>query len=102
MHLEETEHNAVLWAHLDDAGIMAIHGRLLASLTPADMTMSLRWMLPALAPAERLGLLREMKANAPAPVFGVVLALARERLNDEAWGQLARGLGIPMVDGLTA
>ncbi|MDR7272847.1 iron-sulfur cluster repair protein YtfE (RIC family) [Pelomonas saccharophila] len=35
MHLEETEHNAVLWAHLDDAGILAIHGRLLASLTPA-------------------------------------------------------------------
>jgi len=102
MHLEETEHNAVLWAHLDDAGIMAIHGQLLASLTPAEMTMSLRWMLPALAPAERLGLLAGMKAKAPAPVFHIVLALARERLNDEAWGQLARGLGIPVATGLTA
>lgn len=102
MHLEETEHNAVLWAHLDDAGIMAIHGQILASLTPAEMTASLRWMLPALAPAERLGLLGGMRANAPAPVFGAVLALARERLNDEAWGKLARGLGIPVAPGLTA
>ncbi len=102
MHLEETEHNAVLWAHLDDAGIMAIHGQLLASLTPAEMTMSLRWMLPALSPAERLGMLAGMKAKAPAPVFGVVLALARERLNDDDWALLARGLGIPVADGLTA
>ncbi|MDR7272848.1 hypothetical protein J2X20_005533 [Pelomonas saccharophila] len=66
------------------------------------MTMSLRWMLPALAPAERLGLLAGMKANAPAPVFGVVLALARERLNDDDWGALARGLGIPVAPGLAA
>ena len=102
MHLEETEHNAVLWDHLDDAGILALHGQLLASLTPAEMTMSLRWMLPALAPAERLGMLSGMKAKAPAPVFGVVLALARERLNDDDWGALTRGLGIPVADGLTA
>lgn len=101
MHLEETEHNAVLWAHLDDAGIHAIHDRLLASLTPAEMTASLRWMLPALAPAERLGLMGGMR-QAPAPVFNAALALARERLNDADWGALARGLGIPVAPGLAA
>jgi len=101
MHLEETEHNAVLWAHLDDAGILAIHGELLAALTPAEMTASLRWMLPALAPAERLGLMGGMR-QAPAPVFGAALALARGRLNDDDWGALARGLGIPVAAGLTA
>jgi hypothetical protein len=101
MHLEETEHNAVLWAHLDDAGILAIHGRLLASLTPAEMTASLAWMLPALAPAERLGLMGGLR-HAPAPVFNAALALARERLNDDDWGALARGLGLPVAPGLTA
>jgi Hemerythrin HHE cation binding domain len=101
MHLEETEHNAVLWAHLDDAGILAIHDQILARLSPAEMTMSLRWMLPAVAPAERLALLGGMR-DAPAPVFGAALALARERLNDDDWGALARGLGIPVAPGLTA
>ncbi|WP_457444098.1 hemerythrin domain-containing protein [Roseateles sp. P5_E4] len=102
MHLEETEHNAVLWAHLDDAGIMAIHGQILAALSPAEMMASLRWMLPALAPAERLGLLGGMRANAPAPVFGAVLAMAREQLNDDDWAALARGLGLPVAPGLAA
>lgn len=101
MHLEETEHNAVLWAHFDDAGIVAIHDRLLAALTPDEMMVSLRWMLPALAPAERLDLLGGLR-QAPAPVFGAVLALARERLDDAAWGALARGLGLPVQSGLTA
>lgn len=101
MHLEETEHNAVLWAHLDDAGIHAVHGQILAALSPAEMTASLRWMLPALAPAERLGLMGGLR-QAPAPVFGAALALAREHLNDDDWGALTRGLGLPVAPGLTA
>ena len=102
MHLEETEHNAVLWAHLGDAEIAAIQGQIIAHLSPAQMTASLRWMLPAMAPAERLGLLGGMQANAPAPVFSAVLALARERLGDADWAALARGLGLPVAPGLTA
>lgn len=101
MHLEETEHNAVLWAHLDDAGILAIHDALLASLTPAEMTASLGWMLPALAPAERLGLMSGMR-HAPPPVFGAALALAREKLDDAGWQALARGLGIAGAPRLAA
>lgn len=101
MHLEETEHNAVLWAHLDDAELRALHGQILASLSPAEMTASLRWMLPALAPAERLGLMGGLR-HAPAPVFGAALALAREHLIDEDWAALARGLGMSVAPGLTA
>lgn len=101
MHLEETQHNAALWAHLDDAGIRALHGQILASLSPAEMTASLRWMLPALAPAERLGLVGGLR-QAPAPVFSAALALARECLNDDDWAALARGLGLPVAPGLAA
>lgn len=102
MHLEETEHNAVLWAHLDDAGIHAIHAQILANLTPAEMMASLGWMLPALAPAERAGLLAGMRAEAPPALFDTVLALARRRLNDDDWAALARALGMPVAHGLTA
>ncbi|MFN3304353.1 MAG: hypothetical protein ACK44A_11610 [Roseateles sp.] len=102
MHLEETEHNAVLWAHLDDAAIAAIEGRILAHLTPAEMMTSLGWMLPALAPAERAGLLAGMRAEAPPAVFDAVLALARRQLNDDDWAALARALDLPVAPGLTA
>lgn len=102
MHLEETEHNALLWASLPDADIAAIEGQILARLSPPEMTASLHWMLPALAPAERLALLGGLRAQAPAPVFEAVLSLARSRLDDDAWGALARGLGVSVAPGLAA
>jgi len=55
MHLEETEHNAVLWAHYGDDEIAAIEGRLIAHLTPPEMMSAMRWMLPALPAADREG-----------------------------------------------
>lgn len=102
MHLEETEHNAVLWAHLGDAEIAAIHAQIVGHLSPAEMRASLGWMLPAMAPAERLGLMGGIQASAPAPVFGATLALARQRLGDDDWAALARGLGVPVAPGLTS
>lgn len=53
MHHEETVHNATLWALYTDAELAALHDRLLASLPPQEMAATLRWMLPALSPAER-------------------------------------------------
>lgn len=102
MLIEETAHNAVLWAHYDDAQIAAIEVQIVAQLTPALAMESMRWMIPALAPSERLELLRGMQAQAPAPAFDAVLALARELLGDADWAALARGLGRPVAPGLTA
>lgn len=53
MHYEETVHNAALWALYTDAELHELHGRLLASLPPQEMDTVMRWMLPALNPAER-------------------------------------------------
>lgn len=102
MLIEETEHNAVLWAHYDDAQIAAIEARIVAHLSPAVSMEAMRWMIPALAPSERLALLRGMQAQAPAPAFEAVLALARELLGDTDWAALARGLGRPVAPGLAA
>lgn len=97
MDIEETEHNAVLWAHLDDAQIAAIEGAIVASLTPDETMASMRWMLPALAPAERTELLRAMQAGAPAEAFAAVTALARDVLPPGDWPALAAALGLPLV-----
>jgi len=102
MHIEETQHNAVLWAHLDDAQIAAIQGQIIAHLTPSEMTASMRWMVPALAPAERLRLLAGIRASAPASAFEGLMGLVREVLGDDDWAALARGLGLPVAPGLTA
>jgi hypothetical protein len=53
MHHEETVHNTTLWALYTDAELHALHDRLLASLQPEEAEATLRWMLPALNPAER-------------------------------------------------
>ena len=94
MHLEETAHNAVLWAHYTDAELAAIHDSLVASIPPDEMLTTVRWMLPAMNPAERLGMLLDMRSKAPPPAFQAVLESARQHLDTRGWDQLARGLGM--------
>lgn len=94
MNYEETAHNSALWAAYTDAELHAIHGALLASLTPQEMTISLRWMLPSLSHAERVGMLAGMRQDAPAPAFQGVLAMARAQLTARDWNKLAAALGV--------
>lgn len=95
MHYEETAHNAMLWAHYTDAELADIHQALVATIGPQEMSLVLSWMLPSTTPQERLGMLSEMREQAPPPVFDAVLGLARSRLAPTDWTKLARGLGVP-------
>jgi len=97
MHVEETAHNAVLWSRYTDAELGELHDRLLATIPPHAMMEQLRWMLPAMRPAERAALLSELRAKAPAPVFDAVLALAQPHLTPAEWGKLMRSLGLPLL-----
>ena len=63
MHVEETAHNALLWQHYGDAELAELHGRLMASVGPADKELAARWMLPASTPAERAAMIAGMKAE---------------------------------------
>ncbi len=100
MHIEETANNALLWAHYSDAELVEIRDRLLATIAPADHMEVLRWMIPALSPVQRAGLLGEMKAHAPAPVFDAVIELVRPHLDIRDWTQLASAIGLPQQAGL--
>ncbi|MGC4396717.1 hypothetical protein [Hydrogenophaga sp. T2] len=100
MHAEETRHNAALWAAYDDLELIALHDALVASIPPQEMMQTLHWMLPAVNATERLGLLNDLQAKAPAPVFDAVLDLARLRLNQPDFARLARGVNLPPVPGL--
>jgi hemerythrin-like domain-containing protein len=99
MNLEETAHNAALWADYSDAELAEVHQRLLASIDPAEMALALRWMVPALAPAERAAMFASMQQQLPPDALRGALEIVRPHLNDSAWGKLARALGIPPAPG---
>ncbi len=98
MGVEESRHNQALWAAYTDEELMALHGRILASIGPREMSETLRWMIPALTPAERA----ELIGGLPPEVQPTVLASARALLNDTAWAKLCRALGQPSAPGLVA
>lgn len=100
MHVEETAHNAVLWARYTDAELVAIHDALVASIPPEEMMFTVRWLVPFMNPAERLGLLGDIRGKAPAPAFQAMLDVVRPHLNDNEWAKLARGLQLPVAPGL--
>jgi hypothetical protein len=96
MGVEESRHNQALWASYSDEELFEIHGRILAAIGPREMSDTLRWMIPALSPAERAQLIGGLPPAVQAPV----LASARALLNDTAWAKLCRALGQASVLGL--
>lgn len=100
MHVEETAHNAVLWARYTDAELIDIHNALVASIPPQEMMFTARWLVPFMNPAERTALLADMQAHAPAPAFDAILDTVRPHLDTHEWAKLARSLGLPPVPGL--
>ena len=90
MHIEETSHNAALWAHYSDAELMQLHARLLASIDPREHLLVGPWLLPALTPAERAAAVAGMQAEAPPEAFMALLAHIRPHLDAKARAQLPR------------
>lgn len=92
MHVEETAHNAVLWARYTDAELIGIHNALVASIPPEEMMFVVRWMVPFMNPAERAAMLGDMRAHAPAPAFAAALELVRPHLSEREWAKLEASL----------
>ncbi|MBY4595645.1 hemerythrin domain-containing protein [Ottowia caeni] len=92
MHEEEAKHNAALWASYSDAELMAMEGKIVASIPLAVNLTIMRWMIPALSPGERADLLTGMRASAPAPAFAAVLDAVRPHLSALDWSKLMLAL----------
>ena len=74
--------------------VLAIHGAIIASLSPDEMMRSLALMLPAINVDDRTELLGGMRANAPAPVFEAVWRLAGSVLPVADHAALGARLGL--------
>lgn len=92
MHVEETDHNAVLWKHYSDAEILAMDHAIVASLSDEEKGLGMRWMLPALSPSERLQLLKGMQCAVPPQVFAGMCAFFETLLAPADWRKLTAAL----------
>ncbi len=94
MDREETEAMPVLWAHLTEAELDAMDGRIRASVPPERMPVMMRLMLPAMSTPECAALLSAARAQMPPPVFSQLSGLAREVLGPDRWEKAARRVGL--------
>jgi hemerythrin-like domain-containing protein len=98
MHVEETETNALLWESYGDAELKRIHHAIVASIGPEQMSAYLRWLVPAMTPTERAGMLSEMQGGMPNEVFAGVLELVKTLVDARDWNKLIAALGPrPMI-----
>lgn len=92
MQQEETQHNALLWQHYDDAAILGMEAAIVASLTAEEGEASLLWMARTMASDELLSMLAGMRAQVPDAVFGQVLELVRSTQSPRRWAALQQRL----------
>ena len=75
--------------------LMALEGRLLASIAPDVMMAFMRGMIPAMNRDERAGMLGGMKMGAPPEAFNAVLQVAaKPNLSEADWKDLTQRLGL--------
>jgi hypothetical protein len=92
MNVEETENNTALWATHSDEELIGIEHAIVASLTPEENAITLRWMIPALNASERAEFLRGVLRTVPAPVFDGMLASVKPHLTTGDWEKLMGAL----------
>jgi len=95
MHREETETSKILWRLYSDDELRAIEGKIVASETPEQLAVGMRWMLPSLTPKERAGLLGGARRGLPAAAFQGLMVLAEDVLDAHDYQQLVGALGLP-------
>lgn len=94
VHMSEEEQLAMpaLWENLNDQALQGVSGRLVASLSPSERPLWLKWMLPALNRSERMLLLARMRAGMPEVAFDAVLKNVRDQLEERAYEVLLADL----------
>jgi hypothetical protein len=92
MHGEETDNNAVLWASYGDDEIAAIERRIVGSIAPEQMSGVLRWMAPAMTPAERGEFFVQLRTKLPPAAFAGVMNEVLETLGSDGKRKLLRAL----------
>jgi len=92
MHVEESENNSVLWKHYNDDELLDIQKSLVVAIPASQMSVFQRWMIPAMAPFERAGMLAAAKRGATAQEFAATLNRVKPYLATAEWNKLVAAL----------
>lgn len=92
MAKEEMLLNQALWKHYTDEQIMEKHRQLLATIPPAEMQSSAKWIMRAISTADAVNWLKQVKATAPEFVFSNLLYTAQEELTELQFAIVQEGI----------
>jgi hypothetical protein len=92
MLVEETVHNAALWACYSDAELMALEETIRGSIGPDEMMVFLRWIVPSITAVERAHLFAGMRAAMPPPSFAGAYAALTATLSTRDVAKLEQAL----------
>lgn len=93
MHQEETENNQLLWQAYSDAELLQIHDALVQAIPADEVARAMRWIVPAVTPAERAQMLGAIQEKTPARIFAATLGSLRPHLAPLDWVKLTAALG---------
>ena len=90
MAMEERDINPLIWANFTDEEIIGWHGQVMSTLTPDQIMMWFKYIVPALNPFERSIIMGGFKENAPSELFDSVLNNLKEYMSENEHLQLGR------------
>ncbi|MFG2795009.1 hemerythrin domain-containing protein [Streptomyces sp. NPDC048419] len=96
LHLEETVAMPALWQYASDAELGAVFAAFRASRTPEEGLEDLRRMLPAVPPATRAAIVRNIVEAVPGQADSTLAALC-STLRPDQRNRLYEDLGVPEV-----
>jgi len=85
MAKEEDILNNLLWRYYEDAQLKVFTRNIIAAQSPEKLALASRWMMRGLNNMEIIAWLRQIKGEAPEPVFNGLLNLAEAELSRERW-----------------
>ena len=92
MNAEETDNNTLLWATHTNEELTAMEQAIVASMTPEEKAVSMRWMLPALNATERVELIEAVLKDVPSEFYNEMLAGMQPFLSGTDWRKLTIAL----------
>jgi len=80
MAKEEILINEAVWKHYTDEQLLALNEKIVASIPPGELALASKWMLRGINNFDAILWLKNIKQNAPAPVFDALISLAEKEL----------------------
>lgn len=92
MEMEESKMNTLIWDNFTDEELMGQHGKIMSTLTPDQIMMWFKYIVPALNPFERSIIMGGFKENAPTPFFEKVLDMLSGLIKQNEYKELSAAL----------